>query len=112
MKVLLLIAALAAAVFVWPPLAEGANGPCDAFEKRALKNGLMAGMKGFDLPKELHGLGQLLGQAVQTFSGGKLAQTVVAGLYPGTPPFLSCAGVYWWAVVDPDSLHKAILNIR
>lgn len=112
MKGLLLMAALAAAVFVWPPLAEGGNGPCDAFEKRAIKTGLMAGMKGFDLPKGWHGFGQWLGQVAQRFSGGQVAQTVVAGLYPNAPLFLACTGVYWWAVVDPDGLHKAIINIR
>jgi len=93
MKTLLLLLVLAAGVFVYPMLREGAGGQCDALEKLGVRVATDRGVPA---------------QLLQSLSNGRMADVMVRSRYPDLPPGIACTLLYWKAAFDPDAMLTAL----
>lgn len=90
-RVLLAIAAVAAAVFFGvPPVKEGTGGECDALSARVIAPTIRAEQAGKDA------------ESLMSLFAGTMTTAMVRLRYPNIPSGVSCAALYWRTLVDPD----------
>ena len=89
-KTLAIVAIVAVA---YPPINEGAGGPCHALEAKAFNI----------LSKETDD--SILGANITT---GGMATFYVKEQYPSLPPFIGCTVMYWSVLFDEDIVLKAM----
>jgi hypothetical protein len=84
-------------IIAYPLAMEDTSDPCAAFANRAAAlTGLPAGEAGpAGSPNFMMAIVRLL--------GGSTAEMFAKQRFPNIPPALSCVGLYWQAVLDPES---------
>ena len=85
----------------YPPINEGAGGPCHALEAKAFN--ILAKFVG----NEIGNVG-ILGANITT---GGMATYRVKEELPKVPPFLSCTLYYWLFTIDEEEAMKAIARM-
>ena len=96
MRLLTLLALLAAGAWFAPQLAESANGPCPALELRVAA---LLKADGGTLPPGLLDAVQGMARA----SGGALAQAYASDRFPQLPPDLGCVAAWWKLAIDRNA---------
>ena len=81
----------------YPPINEGAGGPCHALEAKA-----------FNILAKFVGDIGILGANITT---GGMATYRVKKELPNVPPFLSCTLYYWLFTIDEEEAMKAIARM-
>lgn len=110
-KLLMLLGAVAAGAWFYPPQAEGVAGHCAALESKVA--GLMhaqarGGQPGAGQGGDPATAGLLaMLQGGLKFTGGTLGETYVRDRYPNLPPALGCVVGYWTLTFNPDLIGYA-----
>jgi hypothetical protein len=99
MRLVILVIAALAGLFWAPQLLEGAPNSCSALAFRAVA---LEGQRSSDSSA----FGQVLATGLARAFGGTVAEDAAARKYPDLPPSISCAALYWQAIVDPASLNR------
>ena len=104
MRLLMLLALVAAGAWFGPQFAEDAEGPCRALERRVAD---LVKREAARLPGDGTGDGRNAGllsalQGVANASGGAIAQAYVRDRFPQLPPELACVAAWWKLRFDPD----------
>ncbi len=79
--------------YLGPTFIEGADSQCDALVAYAMNR------------SSLEGPSPMAIGMIKAF-GPLVVKKMVQERYPDLPPQLTCAGLYWKAVVDPDGLQS------
>lgn len=104
----LAVAIICGALFFGYPLAmENTSDACAAFANRAVALiGIPGGAAG---PA---GSQNFITTAIVRLFGSSAAETYARQKFPNVPPALSCIGLYWQAVLDPDSTRAALGSLQ
>lgn len=94
MKLLILVALLAAGLFVYPIKAENNGDSCGAL---AAKVGKTLAVQAQDLAK----LDSRLSADKIRAAGGAIVETAMRQHFPLLPPALACTAMYWKLTLDP-----------
>ena len=98
MKAFLLLVCIAAVGFyLGPTFMEGADSQCEALISHALK---------VDPPSNRNARFDGMALSMIGVLGPPIVKQIVKKQYPSFPPQLSCAGLYWKAFIDPQSLEN------
>jgi len=104
MRLLMLLALLAAGAWFGPQFAEGADAPCPALEQRVAA---LLKAEGGRLPAGLAADPRIAGlfaamQGVANASSGVLAKSYIRDRFPQLPPDPACVAAWWKLRFDPD----------
>lgn len=105
MRLVVLVIAVLAGFFWAPQLLEGASNSCSALALRAVA---LEGQTSSDG----NAFGQALATGLTRAFGGTIAEDAAAREYPYFPPSISCAALYWQAIVDPASVNRMATQDR
>jgi hypothetical protein len=108
-KLVVLLALVAAAAFFVPQFLEGTPNVCSAFEHRigTLVKAQVAGLPPSVTsdPRLAGVLGALNGAT--TAGSGVVAEAYIRDKFPQLPPVAGCAAAYWKVTFDPDLTQYA-----